>query len=126
MTLLTDAGAEITVTIRALKVREYPAAFAAFAGDEEWKLLLLCSVEGCPPLTPDWPLTLTPEAYERAVAAMEQENPAFFAWCVRRTRNRMLRDGAAVARLAAEAGQMNASGAYRGGSMSPNSPQRAG
>jgi hypothetical protein len=115
LTLPTDAGAELHLTIRSLKVREYPAAFAAFEREEEWRLMTYCAVEASPPLAPDWPLTLTPESYERAVAVMEQENPAFFGWCVRRTRNRALRDPLAVARVEMSLANGN------GGSTSPSS-----
>lgn len=99
LALTTDSGPVLAVNIRTLKVREYPTAFAAYEADTEWRLVALCADEQTPPLAPDWPLNLTPEAYETAVSAMQEANPAFFAWCARRWANRGVRDG--VARMVA-------------------------
>lgn len=99
LTLKKEDGTEIQAELRPLRVREYPAAFAAHDRDEEWRLIALCTVAQTPALAPDWPLELNPESYEQAVSAIQAENPTFFAWCARRWANRGVRDG--VARMVA-------------------------
>lgn len=108
--LKSESGAEIDVEIRALKVRDFPAAFAAWERDDEWKLIALSTAPQEPALPVGWVQSLTPESYTAAAGAFQSENPAFFAYCARISGNRVSRDPAALARLAVMAGAESGGG----------------
>ncbi len=108
LTLQREDGTSLAVELRALKVREYPAAFRAWEAEQEWMLVSYCTVEQAPPLKTDWPLDLVPASYEEAVAVTTELNPGFFASCGRRLGARGLRES--VGRLMMEAGQASTPG----------------
>ena len=100
LTLQTETGTELSVDIRALRVRDFPAAFAAFEREEEWKLIAMATAPQDPPLAVGWPQTLTADEYTRAAQAFQRENDAFFGYCARMGQNRAVRNPAALAGLA--------------------------
>lgn len=120
LTLQTEAGTELLVDIRALRVRDFPAAFAAFERDEEWRLIALATAPQEPLLAVGWPQTLTADAYTRAAQAFQRENDAFFGYCARIGQNRAVRNPAALAGLASALARGS-----DGVPLSPASPSRA-
>jgi hypothetical protein len=116
LTLQTETGTEITAEIRPLRVRDFPAAFAAFERDEEWRLLALAAAPQDPPLPVGWPQTLKGDSYTAAAHEFQRENQAFFGYCARIAQNRLMRDPGALASVFA------AARGSAGATSSPTSP----
>ncbi len=93
--LQLEAGGELAVRIRTLRVGDYPAAFLAWEKEDEARLLALVGLpeSGDGDLPHGWVQTLSQAGYEQAVGALYEANPGFFGYCVRRAMNRRLRDG---------------------------------
>lgn len=74
-----EDGRTETVVFRGIPIRSFGAAERAHsAGDEIALIGLSCD------RPPDWGLRLDPDSLAPAAAAMQQVNPAFFAWLGRR------------------------------------------
>lgn len=93
--LKLEAGGELAVRIRTLRVGDYPAAFGAWEKEDEPRLLALVGLpeSGEGDLPNGWVNTLAPDGYELAVGALYEANPGFFAYAVRRATHRRLREG---------------------------------
>lgn len=86
--LTLDNGTPATATVRALRVKEFPAAFDRYMAEDEPGLFALAT-DGAKPDE------LSADSYERVARAFMAANSAFFAWCGRRLGSRNIRSMAA-------------------------------
>jgi hypothetical protein len=93
LNLTLDDGSEVTLSIRALRVKEFPAAFERWQAEDEPGLVAL-GVEG--PVKPD---ALSQASYEVAFGEFMRCNSAFFAWCGRRWAKAELVAGAPLSQM---------------------------
>lgn len=77
-----EDGTRETVTLRQLKVREYPAA-RLVVGDEPRLLELMCDRPA------GWAESLSPQSYEELTARVPEVNALFFACSARQARTQM-------------------------------------
>lgn len=84
--IVTEDGKTEAVTVRALRVSEYPKALAHKERNEEGRILeFACDRPPC------WSDTLAPDSYEAAWSAFERVSPSFFKRAARRMLDLALR-----------------------------------
>lgn len=83
----TEDGRTDSVTVRELRVSEYPKALGLYDVDNESGILTLACDR-----PPGWADTLTPASYSAIAAAFQEVDQHFFARAVRRQAGRAVRE----------------------------------